>query len=71
MPLYASISDLAIGIAWVQSLKLVDYHAWRGNSQCARLSAGVVFRLEAKRDVDSVSIRAIRDAPAWHASNAF
>ena len=27
MPLYASISDLAIGIAWVQSLKSVDYNA--------------------------------------------
>jgi hypothetical protein len=40
MPLYASISDLAIGIAWVQSLKLVDYNAWCGDSQ---LSAGVVF----------------------------
>jgi hypothetical protein len=52
MPLYASISDLAIGIAWVQSLKLVDYNAWCGNSQCARLSAGAVFRLEAKRGVD-------------------
>jgi len=59
------------GIAWVQSLKLVDYNAWCGNSQCARLSAGVVFRLEAKRGVDSVSMRAIRDAPACHASNAF
>jgi hypothetical protein len=60
-----------IGIAWVQSLKLADYKAWCGNSQCARLSAGVVFRLEAKRGMDSVSMRAIRDAPAWHASNAF
>ena len=27
MPLYASISDLAIGVAWVQSLKSVDYNA--------------------------------------------
>jgi hypothetical protein len=27
MPLYASISDLAIGIAWEQSLKSVDYNA--------------------------------------------
>jgi len=27
MPLYASISDLAIGIAWLQSLRSVDYNA--------------------------------------------
>jgi hypothetical protein len=31
MPLYASISDLVIGIAWEQSPKSVDYNAWCGN----------------------------------------
>jgi hypothetical protein len=37
MPLYASISDLAIGIAWEQSLKSVDYNACCGNLRKAPL----------------------------------
>jgi hypothetical protein len=31
MPLDASVSDLKIGLAWVQILKPVDYNAWCGN----------------------------------------
>ena len=39
MPLYASISDLAIGIAWVQSLKSVDYNALVRQPPESRLAA--------------------------------
>ena len=31
MPLYASISNLKIDLAWLQSLKSVDYNAWCGD----------------------------------------
>jgi hypothetical protein len=41
MPLYASISDLTIDLAWVQSLKSVDYNAWCGNLGKAPFPIGV------------------------------
>jgi hypothetical protein len=49
MPLYASISDLTIDLAWVQSLKSVDYNA-----------GAATLTLTDEGSVNTVTIREVR-----------